>query len=649
LKKIDKIYTEKIDEIAAKRDQMRSILSTETDPKKKADYSKEIGKSNKQIEFFINLKKELHSSNPVVEKMSRKIENIANEVKRKETESSDTLTFDPTKLILDAFSGYVSSDCTKDRIEFFKQFQTNSAWNIKIFSKDDWVGNVYLLIGPNKEWIIDAIQIPYENWNMEKLFNDLISKLSAEARAAGAPGLYLSQFMSNHPHVKRLSNILKDKEIVEIKLSNEQKIFESAKTKFYLLSKFTNLFEEQMGTLVKDLEVIKDFSKIEGFKESVTNQYHELEKRLISLSQNPNLKKYISLRPDEKITPAVLIRLMGSLPTLEKDIAELEKGHEKELEETARKLISFYFNKDVTEHLSSVVKKKLPEEKEEQLELEEIKEKKEIEISDKRKAELDKLVDKLRFAEYMQHGPAIFAEDVLLRAAKPTLDKINPNLYNMYRLQSTMYRLSHYLRAVDVQYNLTKQSPVGIKKRLAGEADIFTAQLPEWEAPESVMDIVFTSFLTYLHELGEATATVVQPTYFKILTSLKKKESKYVEEKREREKIDDYYSYIYGPIIYDYFEKIVKMKKAEDRRFEKLISQAFPASTELEKIAQKMDPESRDSVKARAQATQLFAEILDLPLDDIINILNKAAKAKTPSDYTSVLLEIDKSINKNKE
>jgi hypothetical protein len=163
------------------------------------------------------------------------------------------------------------------------------------------------------------------------------------------------------------------------------------------------------------------------------------------------------------------------------------------------------------------------------------------------------------------------------------------------------------------------------------------------------MDIVFTSFLTYLHELGEATATVVQPTYFKILTSLKKKESKYVEEKREREKIDDYYSYIYGPVIYDYFEKIVKIKKAEGKRFEKLISQAFPASAELEKIAQKMDPESRDSVKARAQATQLFAEILDLPLNNIINILNKAAKAKTPSDYTSVLLEIDKSINKNKE
>ncbi|MEM4216238.1 MAG: hypothetical protein QXD51_04115 [Candidatus Anstonellales archaeon] len=155
----------------------------------------------------------------------------------KEVDEKATLTFNSQKLEIDAFAGYISSDCTKGRSEFFTCFMQD-AWNVKIFNEDRWIGNMYI-IEFGEYLIVDAIQIPFVNVNAQELWDGVIQKLLDVASKRGKT-LLVSEFLSNYEEIKMGFNAKRYRTMSDLASLHESypkkyRIFESSKKGFYVI------------------------------------------------------------------------------------------------------------------------------------------------------------------------------------------------------------------------------------------------------------------------------------------------------------------------------------------------------------------------------------------------------------------------------
>jgi len=223
-------------------------------------------------------------------------------------------------------------------------------------------------------------------------------------------------------------------------------------------------------------------------------------------------------------------------------------------------------------------------------------------------------------------------------------------------LQSTLYQLSHFIRAIDLQFNLSAamereaagdDSPIQKPKRiLVGQAQVRTEQQPEWAVPKSTVFVHFTSFLTYIHELAEASAEVAHPTTFKLLLDLPENEREHVISRKDME--EDCYSYIYGPVVYDYFERLIQIKKVEEKRFDRM-TRGIGQAPQTEPAMGTTPLPSAEMMETRRNAMRTFSNLLDLPLPVVIDIMNKAVEAKTPAERMAILAELDRTISLSKK
>jgi len=200
--------------------------------------------------------------------------------------------------------------------------------------------------------------------------------------------------------------------------------------------------------------------------------------------------------------------------------------------------------------------------------------------------------------------------------------------------------------AVTLAAKRTDARPEGPMRILVGQAQVRTEKAPEWAVPKSSIHVHFTSFLTYLHELGEASAEVAHPTFFKLMLDLPEAELKYVIASKEKE--EDCYSYMYGPVAYDYFERLVQMKKAETKRFDR-VTGGIGQAPKTEPLMDASEMPSPEMMEARRKAMRLFSDLLDLPLQTVIDIMNKAASAKTVAERMAILAELDRAIGLSKK
>jgi hypothetical protein len=125
----------------------------------------------------------------------------------------ETLCLYPTKDYLDYCKGIKSRDCTMDT--FAKDhLLTPNFFNIRIFKKDNWIGNMYMLDFINECGVvlIDRIQIPRGiDINYMNFFNNLKESLEDMFQDVEYREILIAQTVSNHSSVQTAFNDYKKK------------------------------------------------------------------------------------------------------------------------------------------------------------------------------------------------------------------------------------------------------------------------------------------------------------------------------------------------------------------------------------------------------------------------------------------------------
>jgi hypothetical protein len=113
---------------------------------------------------------------------------------------------------MDLHKGEISKDCTISELST-RQLLTPNFFNIRIFEKDDWIGNIYMLdfVTEYGVLLVDRIQIPRDfNADIIGFFPVLKEALKELFQDCGAKAILLPQRISNHGSIQSGFNKYKD-------------------------------------------------------------------------------------------------------------------------------------------------------------------------------------------------------------------------------------------------------------------------------------------------------------------------------------------------------------------------------------------------------------------------------------------------------
>lgn len=123
------------------------------------------------------------------------------------------LSLYPTKDYFDLVKHKTSEDCTRDGLGA-RQLKTRNFFNIRVFARTDWIGNIYMLdlLKETGSLLIDRIQIPRQaDAEYIFFFQDLTRALQEMFADVGYTQIIAPLTISNHATVQNLFNSYKKK------------------------------------------------------------------------------------------------------------------------------------------------------------------------------------------------------------------------------------------------------------------------------------------------------------------------------------------------------------------------------------------------------------------------------------------------------